>query len=114
LFANWVAWHRARLPWWRRAPFELKVLATWIFLVWERIGMARSMDGEGNETIQDNNFTLNGTKAVSNAEISIRQLMTVCLSENDRRFAGYDSRLLRPDTVPRLVRFALRFLKRRG
>jgi hypothetical protein len=40
--------------------------------------------------------------------------MTVCLSENDRRFAGYDSRLLRPDTVPRLVRFALRFLKRRG
>jgi hypothetical protein len=94
LFANWVAWHRARLPWWRRAPFELKVLAAWVFQVWER--------------------TLNGTKAVSNAEISIRQLMTVCLSENDRRFAGYDSRLLRPDTVPRLVRFALRFLKRRG
>jgi len=112
LFANWVAWHRANLPWWRRASFELKVLAVWIVLAWERIGMARRMDGEGNETLQDNNFTLNGTKAVSNTEVNIRELMAVCLTENDRRFAGHDSRLLRPNTVPRLVRFALRFLRR--
>jgi hypothetical protein len=33
--------------------------------------------------------------------------MALCLKENDRRFAGYDPRLLRPTTVPRLVRFAL-------
>lgn len=112
LFANWVAWHRARLPWWRRVSFELKVVAVWTFLCWERVGMARGIDGEGNETRQDNNFTVNGTKAVSNSEISIRELMSVCLSENDRRFAGYDPRLLRPNTMPRLVRFALRFLKR--
>ena len=112
LFANWVAWHRAKLPWWRRVSFELKVLAVWMFLGWERMSMARSMDGEGNETLQDNNFTASGTKAVSNKEITIGELMTVCLSENDRRFGGYDPRLLRPNTMPRLVRFALRFLKR--
>jgi hypothetical protein len=45
-------------------------------------------------------------------EIGIRELMTVCLNENDRRFAGYDPRLLRPDTMPRLVRLALRFIRR--
>ena len=112
LFANWVAWHRAKLPWWRRVYFELKVVAVWIFLGWERIGIARGLDADGKETCQDNNFTVNGTKAVSNTEIGIRDLMSVCLSENDRRFAGYDPRLLRPTTVPRLVRFALRFLKR--
>jgi hypothetical protein len=113
LFANWVAWHRAKLPWRRRVFFELKVFAVWIFLGWERIGMARSVDASGNETLQDNNFTLNGTKSVSDSELGIAELMTICLSENDRRFAGYDPRLLRPGTMPRLVRFALRFIKRR-
>jgi hypothetical protein len=94
LAKSWVAWHRANLPWWRRAHFELKILAVWIFLGWERIGMARRIDANGNETLQDNNFTLNGSKAVSDSEINIRELMTVCLYENDRRFAGYDPRLL--------------------
>lgn len=112
LFANWVAWHRARLSWWRRVSFELKVLAVWIFLGGERVGMARSIDANGNETRQDNNFTVNGARAVGNGGMSIRELMTVCLSENDRRFAGYDRRLLRPTTMPRLVRCALQFLRR--
>jgi hypothetical protein len=112
LFANWVAWHRAKLPWWRRVYFELKVAAVWIFLGCERIGMARGLDAEGNETRHDNNFTMNGSKAVSGNEISIRDLMTVCLAENNRRFAGYDPRLLRPNTMPRLVQFALRFMRR--
>ena len=35
----------------------------WIFLAWERIGLARDIDG-GN---QDSNFTLNGSQAVSDA-----------------------------------------------
>jgi hypothetical protein len=111
LFANWVAWYRARLPWWRRVYFELKVAAVWIFLGWERVGIARGLDAEGNETQQDHNFTMNGSKAVTGNDISIRDLMALCLAENDRRFAGYDPRLLRPNTVPRLVRFALRFMR---
>jgi hypothetical protein len=92
--------------------FELKVAAVWIFLGWERIGMARGMDAEGNETHRDNNFTMNGSKAVSGNEISIRDLMALCLEENNRRFAGYDPRLLRPRTVPRLIQYALRFMRR--
>jgi hypothetical protein len=75
------------------------------------MGLARSMDAEGNETPQDNNFTVNGAKSVSGDELSVRELMLLCLAENERRFSGYDPRLLRPRTVPRLVRFALRFLR---
>ncbi|MEM5383747.1 ferritin-like domain-containing protein [Paraburkholderia phymatum] len=111
LFANWVAWHRAKLAWRQRIQFELKVVAVWLFLGWERIGLARTMDAEGNEQKQDNNFTVNGAQAVSGAEIDLRDLMMLCLEENDRRFSGYDERLLRPDTMPKLVRFALRFMR---
>ena len=113
LFANWLAWHRRTMPIWRRPWFELRVAAVWVFLGWERIGLAKSMDADGKEVAQDNNFTVNGTKAVADVEMSVPELMALCLSENDRRFAGYDRRLLRPTTMPSLVRFALRFMRRK-
>ncbi len=43
-------------------------------------------------------------------DVSLRGLAETCLAENERRLSGYDERLLRPRTVPRLVRTALRFL----
>ena len=112
LFANWVAWYRANLSWWRRIRFEFEVAAVWAFLVWERIGLARTLDAEGNEHRQDNNFTVSGAQSVTGEEIRTGELLRLCLQENDRRFAGYDPRLLRPTTMPRLARFALRFIRR--
>jgi len=111
LFANWLAWHRRRMTWWRRPWFELRVAAVWAFLAWERVGLAKSVDASSQQQKQDNNFTVNGSKSVSNADISLRALMRICLAENDRRFAGYDPRLLRPTTVPRLARLACRILR---
>ena len=112
LFANWIAWHRARLSPWRRLRFEAKVAAVWAFLVWERIGLARSIDGDGVR--QDNNFTLNGAQGVTGEAPTLAQLLALCLEENARRFAGYDARLLRPTTVPRLAGLALRLVGRRA
>jgi hypothetical protein len=108
LFANWAAWHRARLSPWRRLRFEAKVAAVWCFLAWERIGMARAVDAPGGAHAQDNNFTLHGAQSVADGDIELRDLLALCLAENDRRFAGYDERLLRPATMPRLARLALR------
>jgi hypothetical protein len=112
LFANWAAWHRARLPWWRRLRFEAKVAAVWAFLAWERIGLARSVDAGGASPEQDNSFTVHGAQSVTDGGIELPRLMALCLQENERRFAGYDERLLRPATVPRLVRAALRLMPR--
>jgi hypothetical protein len=112
LFANWLAWHRRNLKWWQRPWFELRVLAVWVFLARERIGLAKAVDGGGKPQAQDNNFTLTGSKAVSDIDISVGGLMGICLAENDRRFAGYDPRLLRPTTTPALARFARRFLRK--
>jgi hypothetical protein len=108
LFANWAAWHRARLTFLRRVRFEAKVAAVWAFLAWERIGLARAIDADGGAPVQDNNFTLHGARSVADDGAGIRDLLALCLAENDRRFAGYDERLLRPRTVPRLARLALR------
>jgi hypothetical protein len=105
-FVNWAAWHRRTMPFWRRPFFEVKVLAVWLFLIWERIGIARDM-GSG---VQDNNFTVTGAKSVGE-DINVATLIDICLAENDRRMSAYDKRLLRPALVPALARLARRFMR---
>jgi hypothetical protein len=39
------------------------------------------------------------------------KLIDICLEEDKKRMAGYDPRLLRPTTMPKLARFARRFIK---
>ena len=105
-FVNWAAWHRRTMPLWRRPFFELKVLAVWLFLIWERIGIARNV-GSG---VQDNNFTVTGAKSVGE-DINVAQLIDLCLAENARRMGLYDGRLLRPFAVPALAAFVRRFMR---
>jgi len=109
-FVNWMAWHRRNMAWWRRPYFEVKVLAVWAFLIWERIGIAGDM-GHGQ---QDNNFTMTGAEQLG-ADINVGELVAICLSENDRRLLPYDNRLKRPRFVPFMARLALKFLgKKKG
>jgi hypothetical protein len=106
-FTNWVAWHKANMPLWRRPYFAVKTAAVWAFLIWERIGIARNVDGlEG----ADANFTMNGSKALSD-EMDPAILIDICLEEDKKRMAGYDLRLLRPTTMPRLARMARLFVR---
>ena len=107
-FVNWVAWWRRNMPWWRRPYFEAKILVVWLFLIWERIDMAKGM-GE-NTRAQENNFTLNGSKELG-VEVSFPELAAICLAENDRRLAPYDARLIRPRFVPGVMRLILKFVR---
>jgi hypothetical protein len=106
-FVNWATWHRRTMPWWRRPWFFAKTCAVWLFLIGERIGLARDV---GSAAAPDNNFTVTGSKSIG-VEIDTKSLMGLCLAENDRRMAGYDLRLIRPQTMPRLVRFARHFMR---
>ena len=105
-FVNWVAWRRRPMTLWRRPWFEARILGVWAFLIWERMGIARGLDGKST---QDANFTVTGAKSVG-MDISVADLMEICLAENDRRLGGYDARLLRPMFVPGAVRLARRVL----
>ncbi|MGH6889400.1 MAG: ferritin-like domain-containing protein [Rhizomicrobium sp.] len=106
-FVNWAAWHRRNLSFWRRTLFDLKRLAVWAFLVFERLSLARDVNGNTH----DHNFTVSGANQIG-VDISIRELLDICLAENDRRLGIYDRRLLRPRAVPGIVRLARRFLRR--
>lgn len=109
-FANWVAWYRRTMPWWRRPWHSVRVFAIWIYLVWERLSIAKGMDADGGK--KDSNF-LPASSDTFGDGLDARELFELCLSENERRMSGYDPRLLRPTAVPRLVRFALRLMKKR-
>jgi hypothetical protein len=107
-FVNWVAWWRRNMPWWRRPYFEAKVVLVWLFLIWERIDMAKGM-GE-NSKAQENNFTLNGSKELG-VEVTFPELAAICLAENDRRLEQYDARLIRPRFVPSAMRLILKLVR---
>lgn len=109
-FVNWAAWYRRELSCWRRPWFDLRRLAVWAFLIWERIGIARGLDNKGE--MQDANFAVTGS-AQMGIDVRPRALLEICLAENQRRMAGYDARLLRPRLVPFGVRLACRFMKPR-
>ncbi len=106
-FTNFVAWHRANMAWWRRPFFELKVALVYAFLAWERMGIAGEVDGMENA---DANFTVTGTESLVD-ELDPARLIDICLEEDKRRMAGYDTRLLRPTTIPflaRMIRLVIR------
>jgi hypothetical protein len=113
-FINWAAWHRRNLPTWRRLVFDAKILAVWMFLVWERIGIARLLPADAGTGRADNNFTLTGSRAVRRGDFSAAEFIDLCLAENERRLSFYDRRLLRPRTMPRLLRFVRCLLRRKA
>jgi hypothetical protein len=109
-FVNWVAWRRRNMPLWNKLLFQARIAAVWVFLVWERLGLARSL---GGEPVQDNNFTLTGAKSVG-MDIGIAELIDICLAQNNRRLNVYDQRLLRPRTVPFMLGVARKFMRPKG
>jgi hypothetical protein len=100
-FRNWVAWHRGRLPLWKKIVFDIRRIAAFARLIWQRAMIARGAGG--------NNFTATGHRDMG-INVKPRDVIDTCLAENDRRMALYDARLLRPTFVPRLARLARRFL----
>jgi hypothetical protein len=107
-FVNWVAWKWRNLSWWRRPFFALKIMAVWCHLIRERVSVAKRIDM--NKAGNDLNFTATGAAAVG-VRMRPREMLDLCLAENDRRLAPYDSRLLRPGLVPALARVARKFMK---
>jgi hypothetical protein len=94
-FTNWVAYMRARHGGLARIGFDMRRLAAMALQAWRRIAGARGMDGD--------NFTRTGSAAIGLA-ITPGDFLRLCLAENERRFAPYDARLLRPRAMAATAR----------
>jgi len=66
-------------------------------------------DGEEKKGTQDG-FTLKSHTVFG--DFTLRSFLELCLAENERRLAIYDSRLLRPFLVPSSVRLLVKVLPR--
>ncbi len=101
---NWAAYlrRRSRAPW--RPLFDAR--RAWVVgsqLV-EHALHALSFGRGGSEE----GFEMGSHKELG--EISGREFLELCMSENERRLALYDERLLRPRLIPGAVRAALRWM----
>lgn len=107
-FVNYVAWRRAELGLARRIWFDLKCLVAIGEQFASRIGMAIETRRKRGKV--KSNFLTAGANSVAKG-FSKRKFFELCLSENDRRMAGYDPRLLRPMMMPRIIKLMLKFGK---
>ena len=64
----------------------------------------------GSKVDQDN-FTMKGSAAMG-FNVGLRDLLDLCLAQNNRRFAPYDERLLRPQLMSRLARLGQAVLRK--
>ncbi len=116
-FVNWAVYRQANAPLPLRPVFGARRFAALASRAWNRMQFARGgLGGDentgGSEDGRNNSsMTVDGRKLLSDDEkLTLKRFLGMCLSENDRRMARYDERLVRPMAMPRLVRAALPFI----
>ena len=106
---NWAAYLRARRPMIARPVFDARRAWNIVAQAFDRVRGAMQMSSGGKSSQQG--FTLKSHGSFG--DFTLRSFLELCVAENQRRFAPYDARLLRPILVPSTVKFMLRFLPRR-
>jgi hypothetical protein len=96
---NWVAYKRRQLPAAARPLHRVRCVAAFAGAAYDR---AHSATNVANGASKDG-FTAAGAGAIG-GEFSLHDFVARCLAENDRGFAPYDPRLLRPRVVPAMAR----------
>jgi hypothetical protein len=113
---NWAAYLRARRPLPLRPVFDVRRAWNIVAQAFDRLKGAMQMAGGGPKKEENHGGQAGFTLASHSTfgDFSLRSFLETCLSENERRFAPYDARLLRPQLVPPVVRAITRFLPRKG
>lgn len=95
-YQNWLIHEQNRQPFWLQPVFAVQALWAYAAAGLARLQDIKNLGGEA--------FTLQAP-SYKGTSFSIRDFLTLCLQENNRRLGAYDHRLERPKLVPRMVGF---------
>jgi hypothetical protein len=105
---NWIAFNQSRLGFAQRPAYVFnRGLAMWLQML-RRFKTALHLRSETAGDRSERNFTMKAHESFRH--VSPREFVALCLSENERRLAPYDQRLLRPAFVPAMAHAALKTL----
>jgi len=99
---NWIAYKRRLQPVPLRPLYMARCVGAFIGAAYDRARSAGNVAGGVSGTSKDG-FTASGASAIA-GDFSLTAFVARCLEENERRFAAYDPRLLRPRLVPTAAR----------
>ncbi len=105
-FVNWVAWQAANKSLFDRVIFRFRCIGALLLNAFGRLDIA------GDAASGSDNFVAAGGQNFA-AEFNVREFLGLCLSENDKRMAPFDARLIRPTLMPTLIKFALHFIPKK-
>ncbi|MBD2185104.1 ferritin-like domain-containing protein [Planktothrix sp. FACHB-1355] len=104
-FVNWVAYkqvHEGR---------GAKVLRDLNSLLYYTGSVRRRLDSfKGSKKGSGKGFTASGASSVT-SNLTLEKFVSTCIQENDRRMSVYDSKLLRPEFLPRVAKTAFGMMK---
>jgi hypothetical protein len=103
-FSNWAAHRQVHLPVAQRPWFLVR---RGLGVLWQAVGRVKTAL-QLRDTDAGDDFTMQVPDEIG--DITLTNLASICLQENERRLAPYDARLLRPRMVPTLVGLSLRFV----
>jgi hypothetical protein len=124
---NWAAYLRAQRSLPMRPVFDARRAWNIVAQAFDRLKGAMSMaggSGDGDdakdakkpdEKLAERDMTQDGFALKSHSafgDFTLRSFLELCIAENERRLAPYDSRLLRPMIVPPVVKALVKVLPR--
>ena len=117
---NWAAYLRANQPLPLRPAFDARRAWNIAAQAADRVKGALQMAAGAKSGGKEEQGTKKGQAGFTLAshstfgDFSLRSFLELCLAENERRFAPYDPRLLRPQLVPPVVKALTRILPRQS
>lgn len=106
-FVNWVAWQSAnKANILDKIIFRIRCIGALLLNAFGRLDIA------GDAASGSDNFVAAGGQNFA-ADFNVREFLELCLSENEKRMAPFDARLIRPTLMPTMIKFVLNFIPKK-
>ncbi len=111
-FSNWAAHGGANASMVAKPWFSIRRAAALSVQAFNRARTALQVARGGEEFGKSDDLVIQAKDQLCGDDITLRKFVETCLSENERRMAGFDPRLPRPTLLPRTMGLLLKAMPR--